>query len=216
MFIGRIANPIADARLEAGMSLNTLANRLSLSKQYINRAEHGTYNSLNTPLVKFTAKQLGTSNKGVIEKYTAFQEATRKLSAENIAPSMLSRKNSTLPGNEIFTLWREGYWPSITAFSNSFCLHPELVRAYEEGIREEMPTLMRTVLASFKLMDPNWTEVKIGNPVHEAAKTIAKVNQIKNNARMAYEIHNKGIVAHSKYGQYIALTPDEVRRQNDL
>lgn len=44
------------------------------------------------------------------------------------------------------------------AFANAFCIHPETVRAYEEGIRPEMPMGIRNVLNAFDLLETNWSE----------------------------------------------------------
>lgn len=158
MFAGSIVNPIADARISASYSLNRLANKLSVSKQYISRAEHGTYTSLNQELIKWAANTLDIPRKDVVYRYKVFQTATRSRSALEINPPVLERRSSARPGNVLFTVWREGYWPSITAFSNSFCVHPEMIRAYEDGIRDEMPELLRKVLTDVGLIDKDWTE----------------------------------------------------------
>lgn len=158
MFVGQICNPIVEARLDSGYSVTTLAKRLGVSKQYISRAEHGTYSSLNNKLVHYGSRQLAIKPGAFVHRYKEFQNATRLATAENVNPAMLARRGSNAPGNVIFTNWRSGYWNSITSFCNAFCLHPEIVRAYEDGIRKEMPASMRDVLCKLKVLDPNWED----------------------------------------------------------
>lgn len=159
LFAGPIlCNPIIQARLESGFSVTTLAKRLGVSKQYISRAEHGTYSSLNNELVKYGAATLKVKPGEFVSMYKKFQNETRVATVQDRSPAMLTRRGSDAPGSEIFTNWRSGYWHSITAFCNAFCLHPEVVRAYEDGIRDEMPAAMRTILHRAGVLDPNWVE----------------------------------------------------------
>jgi transcriptional regulator with XRE-family HTH domain len=136
--------------------VTTLAKRLGVSKQYVSRAEHGTYSSLNNDLVKYGAHQLHIKPGEFVGLYKKFQVETRMATVENVNPAMLARRSSDALGNEIFVNWRSGYWTSITSFCNAFCVHPEMVRAYEDGIRDEMPAALRSVLQATKLLDPNW------------------------------------------------------------
>ena len=163
MYHGRITNPIAEARYTDGYSLQRLGKKLDLSRQYLSRAEQGTYSGLNKELVKYAAQALDISFREVLRRYYAFQTATRRNTASTIDPIFLSRGASAnsdprRPGNEIFAEWRAKYWTSSTAFSNAFCVHPELVRNYEDGIVAEIPEPIRAALQSVKLIDPNWTE----------------------------------------------------------
>lgn len=172
LFAGPIlCNPIIQARLESGFSVTTLAKRLGVSKQYISRAEHGTYSSLNNGLVKYGASTLKVKPGEFVIMYKKFQNETRAATVRERNPAMLARRGSNAPGSEIFVNWRSGYWHSITAFCNAFCLHPEIVRAYEDGVREEMPAAMRTVLQKFGILDPNWTET-LQSPNDEKRKFV--------------------------------------------
>lgn len=152
-------NPIIEARAETGMTLQNLGKRLGLSRQYISRAEQGTYSGLNKDLVKFTANQLGISAREVVRRYEAFQITTRRRTALNLNPEVLARNGSSDSGYILFGIWRGSYWPSTTSFSNGLCIHPETVRNYEEGITPAMPDPIQQALMSVNLIEPNWTEL---------------------------------------------------------
>lgn len=175
MFAGNHINPIADARLSAGISASSLANRISLSKQYISRAEQGTYNSLNEDLVNYAASRLVVSTTEVMKRYREFQARTRRKTARSQEFDLLARAGSLHPGHVLFTKWREGYWSSVIAFSNAWCLHPEMIRAYEEGLRSTMPLQLRELLIEFQLLDPNWSDDLLGDQqVNEALRIAAQ------------------------------------------
>lgn len=157
-FTGLVANPIVDARLEKSYSANALAKRLGLSRQYISRAEQGTYSSLNPSLIKWVAEALNISSGAVMNQYAKFQKAQRYATIEDIGPHKLERHGSSLPGHEIFERWRSGYWTSPIQFSIAFCVHPDATQKYEEGIQRKMPTQIREALLGVKLIDENWTD----------------------------------------------------------
>lgn len=152
-------NPIIEARNETGMTLQNLGKRLGLSRQYISRAEQGTYSGLNKDLVKFVASQLEISAREVVRRYETFQITTRRRTAANLNPEVLARGRSNEPGHVLFGIWRGSYWPSTTSFSNGLCVHPEVVRNYEEGITPTMPEPIRDALTSVNLLEPNWSEL---------------------------------------------------------
>lgn len=160
-YVDDIPNPIVEARLSDGYSLKRLGKRLDMSAQYISRAEHGTYSDLNHELIKYVADQLNIPAKAVMHRYIEFQKATRRRTAKNLNPSMLTRGKSLLPGHVLFTTWRGCYWHSPVAFSNAFCVHPEAVNSYEEGLRQSIPDQVLKALSHVKLIDPNWTEKAI-------------------------------------------------------
>lgn len=153
-----VVNPIVDARLQDGYSLKRLGKRLDMSAQYISRAEHGTYSDLNKSLVTYVSDVLGIPAPAVMHRYKEFQKETRRRTAMNLNPRVLSRGTSTKSGHELFASWRACYWPSAVAFSNAFCVHPEVVNTYEDGIRAVMPDQVKRALNHVKLLDPNWTE----------------------------------------------------------
>lgn len=158
-FSGNIVNPIADARLKMAFSGPALAKRLGLSRQYISRAEQGTYSSLNPALVKWVSNALQISSTAVFQRYVQFQKTKRNASLEETRPHRLIRNDgNTEPGYVLFERWRSGYWPSSLAFANAFCIHPETIRNYEEGIRPEMPGQVKTILQELNLVGENWTE----------------------------------------------------------
>jgi transcriptional regulator with XRE-family HTH domain len=156
-FTGEIANPIVQARVDIAISANALARRLGFSKQYLSRAEQGTYSSLNPALLRWTANALGWTSESVVKRYVAFQKATRRATVERIEPAPLVRHSSD-PGNVIFERWRSGYWVSPTAFANDFCIHPDLVQKYEEGITKTMPKHLKAAMIELKLLDDNWKD----------------------------------------------------------
>lgn len=172
-FTGEVINPIIDARLRVVLSSTALAKKLGLSRQYLNRAEQGTYSSLNPALKKWTANTLGIGVTDVEKRYLQFQNATRAATVESVDPHKLERheNNTNQPGYQIFEQWRSGYWPSSFAFSNAFCIHPETVRNYEEGMRPEMPTLMVEILTEFKLIDPDF---EISGPSDRSSQFASK------------------------------------------
>lgn len=158
-FTGDVINPIIDARLNLSLTANALAKRLGLSRQYIQRAEAGTYASLNPALLRWVANAQSISTASVERRYTQFQEATRRATIEVVNPHKLTRQaDNRERGYVLFERWRSGYWPSVVAFSNAFCLHSDTIGSYEEGIRKSMPTVIRDVLLNFDLMDKDFDE----------------------------------------------------------
>lgn len=157
--VGSIVNPITDARMKLQMSSNSLARRLGLSRQYLSKAEQGTYTNLNPALLLWTSNALGITRQKVNEQYWNFQAATRKQTKDSIGPHRLVRaigNNET--GSVIFKRWREGYWPSHIAFSSAMCVHPETVKNYEEQIGHTMPFPLKQALFEVDLIDPDWTD----------------------------------------------------------
>lgn len=157
--LGDTANPIVEARLQAGYSLRRLGKRLGISAQYISRAEQGTYANLNDNLVEFVCAELDIDGRLLANRYMTFQRNQRKRTASTIAPEKLSRNDSPDRGHVIFTRWREQYWPSHVMFAIAFCLHPEVVRGYEDGARSSMPNTILVALNSVDLIDKSWREV---------------------------------------------------------
>lgn len=156
---GNTINPITDARLMISMSSNTLAKRLGFSRQYISKAEQGTYTSLNPALVLWIANISQTTKETVNQKYVNFQKAQRNATVEKIDPEPLVRPAGNFqPGYVLFQKWREGYWNSSVAFGVAFCLHPETIDTYEDGQRKKMPYPLREVLDEFRLIEHNWSD----------------------------------------------------------
>lgn len=160
-FSGHVTNPIVDARLSIAMSANQLARQLGLSRQYISRAEQGTYSSLNPALLKWVANVRRTSPQAIEDRYQRFQNATRRATIETVNPAKLVRR-SDATGATIFERWRSGYWHSPLAFANGLCVHPDLVTKYEEGITKRMPKEVKKVLEQFDLIDSNWFDEPLG------------------------------------------------------
>jgi transcriptional regulator with XRE-family HTH domain len=162
-FTGDIANPITDARLEQSFSGPALAKRLGLSRQYLNRAEQGTYTSLNPSLKRWVSNALNISPESVHQRYVQFQKAQRRATTERVDPVKLERRSGdNEPGYIIFERWRNGYWTSPTQFSIAFCVHPDAVQKYEEGIQKRMPEQIRNALEESKLLDPGWSDHPTG------------------------------------------------------
>lgn len=157
-FIGEIANPITDARLEKNFSGPALAKRLGLSRQYLSRAEQGTYRSLNPALQKWVANALNIHPDAVKQRYVAFQKRQRLETLEKVQPHKLERHGSHETGSAIFEHWREGYWTSPTQFAQAFCVHPDTVQKYEEGIQKKMPDDIFRALLEVNLVDANWSD----------------------------------------------------------
>lgn len=156
-FTGDIVNPIVDARVDKSFSANALAKKLGLSRQYISRAEAGTYSSLNPALLKWTSNALDVTPQTVELLYKKFQRATRRATVEKTGPAKLER-HSDAPGNKLFEHWRAGYWTSPMQFATAFCVHPDSVQKYEEGIQTQMPKPIKEVLIEAGLLDGNWTD----------------------------------------------------------
>lgn len=156
---GSTVNPITDGRIKLQMSLNGLSRRLGLSKQYISKAEQGTYTNLNPALLLWTSQVLGITRNQVNDRYWRFQKAQRRQTMETVAPHKLDRiGDNETPGYVLFKHWREGYFPSDFAFSTAFCLHPETVKSYEDGIRRTMPFAIKQVLEECDLIGSNWSD----------------------------------------------------------
>lgn len=154
-------NPIAEARYKSGCSLDRLGRQLSLSKQYISRAEQGTYSGLNPALVKFAANVLDVSNGQIMARYMHFQSLKRKNVIERVNPRLLARRGAKAPGGKVFAEWRQMYWTSSHEFATAFCVHPESIRNYEELILTKIPEQLFRAMNSVKLIDPNWTEAPV-------------------------------------------------------
>lgn len=138
-----------------------LAKRLGLSKQYLSRAEQGTYSNINPALTKWVSEALQISSKAVHHRYVQFQQATRISTIERIAPDKLERiaeGDEKKPGHELFERWRNDYWTSPMQFAVAFCVHPDSVQKYEEGIQKQMPGQIRLALLEAKLIDESWVD----------------------------------------------------------
>lgn len=166
-------NPLSKAREETGDSLEKLGKKLSLSRQYLSRAEHGTYSSLNRNLVRYIARVLEISGKEVERQYKAFQAEKRRETVERIGPPILSRRLSGEPGHVIFKRWRECYWPTTFSFASTMCVHPANVDNYEEAIVPALPTEIVLALNEVRLLDPNWSE-KPNSPALPRALTVTR------------------------------------------
>jgi transcriptional regulator with XRE-family HTH domain len=162
-YVGSIANPIVEARLNQSMTSQVLGKRLGLSKQYVSRAEMGTYSSLNPSLLRWVSNAMGWTNESTIRRYVQFQNAKRRETVKDIAPHQLTRNESPEPGYKIFERWRSGYWPSAMAFASAFCVHPDLVSKYEDGIQKTMPKQIKEVLKEFNLISDNWSDTFVSN-----------------------------------------------------
>lgn len=178
----RMENPIVEARHHSGLSLDRLGKKLSLSKQYLSRAEQATYSGLNNALVKWASEQNGVSRGAIMQRYFDFQRIVRENTKTNVNPSLLARRGSKLPGHVIFTSWREQYWSSPTAFSNALCVHPESVKTYEEGMLSSMPDQLRKALHSIGMIDPNWSEAPVSP---STASTPSKALTYRNRGQVA-------------------------------
>jgi transcriptional regulator with XRE-family HTH domain len=157
-YVGSYTNPIVEARLALALSSSALGKRLGLSKQYLSRAEQGTYSSLNPALLRWVANAMGWTPQSTLQRYVEFQKLKRQMTVEEIRPHKLIRQNDATPGNKLFENWRSGYWPSPMAFANDFCVHPDLVSKYEDGIQKTMPKQIREILEKYDLIDSNWSD----------------------------------------------------------
>ena len=154
-YIGEVINPITDGRLQMSLSSQGLAKKLGLSKQYMSRAEQGTYSSLNPALQKWVSNVLNISPESVRQRYVKFQQTQRRATVERIDPHHLKANGSEAP-YITFERWRSGYWTSPMQFANAFCVHPDSVQKYEEGIQKMMPIQIRNALEEVNLLDPSW------------------------------------------------------------
>lgn len=154
-------NPITDARIGVSMSGPGLAKKLGLSRQYVNRAEQGTYSSLNPELVRWVGVTLSIDTRSVIRRYNIFQKATREATVEKIEPHKLERSGNE-PGHVLFERWRSGYWTSPTQFAVAFCVHPDSVQKYEEGIQKTMPGQIQNALREVNLLADNFEKFDRG------------------------------------------------------
>jgi transcriptional regulator with XRE-family HTH domain len=158
-FTGSVANPITDARIQMSISMPALAKRLGLSRQYVSKAEQGTYSSLNPALLRWTSNALSVTVNNVEKRYRMFQKVTRAATIEKVDPAKLVRRpGDDSPGGVIFERWRSGYWTSPTAFSTALCVHPDLIAKYEDGITKSIPKLVKEVLLEHNLIDANWVD----------------------------------------------------------
>jgi len=157
-FTGDVVNPITDARLAKSFSGPALAKRLGLSRQYLSRAEQGTYSRLNPALQRWVSNALNLHPDAVLQRYILFQRAQRRATLEKVDPHRLERHGSMAEGHVLFERWRNGYWTSPTQFAVAFCVHPDSVQKYEEGIQRTMPKQILEALLEVNLIDPAWKD----------------------------------------------------------
>lgn len=156
-----LKNPLTEARSVANISANRLAKSLKLSRQYLSRADQGTYININPSLMAFTCETLHTNSKDVMESYRKFQEARRLETIERINPRLLAVE-PPVDGSkskfhyEIFRGWREEYWNTIITFASQMCVHPGTVTNYETGQQRHMPYMIRDALVQVKLLHPSF------------------------------------------------------------
>lgn len=149
-------NPLTEARDAAKISANRLAKRLSLSRQYLSRADQGTYTNINPNLMEFTCTHLNLNSKDVMDLYRKFQEDRRVETIARLNPDLLAVEH--VPGTktkfhyEIFREWRENYWHTISQFSSQMCVHPGTVTNYENGLQSFMPYVIRDSLVQVKMI----------------------------------------------------------------
>jgi transcriptional regulator with XRE-family HTH domain len=165
-YVGQITNPIVEARIEKAMSANALAKRLGLSRQYLNNAEQGIYSSLNPSLVRWISNAMGWTENSTTKRYMTFQNAKRRNAISRIEPRPIKRHANLQAGYQVFEEWRNDYWPSPRAFAVDFCIHPDLIQKYEEGIQKSMPKLLKQLLNENELLDPNWYDDLLGEAAH--------------------------------------------------
>lgn len=93
------------------------------------------------------------------KRYREFQKAQRRATLERYDPHKLERRDgNNSPGAVIFEKWRSGYWNSPVAFAVAFCVHPDSVTKYEEGILKTMPKQIREALDEVGLLQMNWQD----------------------------------------------------------
>jgi transcriptional regulator with XRE-family HTH domain len=158
------SNPVSRARVKGGYSLEKLGKIVGLSKQYLSRAEHGTYSGLNKELVAWISHSLEMSPKAVRSSYESFQSEQRHNTVRTHHIDFLARKGSLEAGHVLFRHWREGHWYSQIAFCRDLCVHPVSVENYEEGITMFMPAQLQDALREVNLLDPNWQDIPIAAP----------------------------------------------------
>lgn len=135
------------------MSGPALAKRLGLSRQYISKAEQGIYSSLNPALLRWCAQQNGFNVASVAKRYRKFQNAKRRETLLKVGPHKLTLRPDFEPEGQSFERWRSGYWTSPGQFSVAFCIHPDLVEKFEEGITKTMPKQLREILEANGLLE---------------------------------------------------------------
>lgn len=150
-------NPLTEARSVANISANRLAKNLKLSRQYLSRADQGTYTNINPNLMNFTCEALNINSKHVMDLYRKFQEERRAETVERINPRLLSVEPIAEGSKqkfhyEIFRNWREEYWFTISTFASQMCVHPGTVTNYENGQQSYMPYALRDSLKQVKLL----------------------------------------------------------------
>lgn len=155
-------NPVSQARALEGMSLERLGNKLDVSKQYLSRAEHGTYAGLNRNLIRWISGVLEISGREVERQYKAFQTEKRRHCVETTGPERLKQNRSefSIPkkGYETFRDWRRLYWESPFKFCVDMCVHPASVEKYEDGVCESMPDQLRNALREVDLLEIGWKD----------------------------------------------------------
>lgn len=162
---GSTKNPLTEARGIANISASKLARTLKLSRQYLSRADQGTYTNISPSLLAFTCDALELNQKNVMELYRKFQSDRRVETVEKVNPKILAielTENSKPKFHyEYFRDWREEYWHTISQFSSQMCVHPGIVTNYESGTQMCMPFMLRDSLRQVNLLHSSFdTEVR--------------------------------------------------------
>lgn len=118
-------NPIKQARQEAGLSQNQLAQMIGVSRQIVVKTENGMYRFPSTKILAALDPD-GTLN--LEAKYKHWQEQKR-----------LKLVNQLIVTGDTFQQLIEDNWENINSACRALCLNPETVTRYIKRTTRRMP-----------------------------------------------------------------------------
>lgn len=126
-------NPLKDLRQECNFTLEEVADRASVSKLFLIRAEQGCFSSCPERLVEFYGRYVDLDYLETASKYLEFQSVTRVGNyGRLIEPWEFPKEIPDHP----FIHWRQcsGLKAQIS-ISKLFCIHPAVVFKFENKPR---------------------------------------------------------------------------------
>jgi DNA-binding XRE family transcriptional regulator len=161
-------NPIRYARAVEQITTAQLARNLKISRSFVVRIEQGCYRNPGTELARYASHTLDIPVSEIISRYKQFQKHVRQNTLDNcpelrpisgpVAAEDQNKKFSSdavttrIFTHDVFSAWREEYWPQSIDFCTSMCVHPASVKKFEAGLMLNMPEQLVEVLQETGLL----------------------------------------------------------------
>jgi transcriptional regulator with XRE-family HTH domain len=124
----QVENPLKHTRQLLNLTIDTVASRTQLSRQFIIRAEQGVYSDAPDSLISYYAALMDLDTIEIQQRYFNFQFATRKANYGRLIEPWAFPVGSGHP----FINWREFSGVGSTAgICKLFCVHPATMNKFE-------------------------------------------------------------------------------------